>query len=115
MSQISRLLLKGRLVMKWCSRFLPAILILFLAFSAWGQMWVRSVEIPCSVTDQSGQFVLDLTKNDFVVRDNGKIQKVTDVKQKVQSPLRLALLLDRSASVRDSFVLLKQASQNFLA
>jgi Ca-activated chloride channel homolog len=98
-----------------CCRLLPAILILLITFSAWGQMWVRSIEIPCSVTDQSGQFVVDLTKNDFVVRDNGNIQKVTDVKQKVQSPLRLALLLDRSASVRDSFALLKEASQNFLA
>lgn len=100
--------------MKRC-RFLPAIVILILAISASAQMWVRSVEIPCSVTDQSGQFIVDLTKNDFVVRDNGKIQKITDVKQKVQSPLRLALLLDRSASVRDSFPLLKDAARNFLA
>jgi VWFA-related protein len=100
--------------MKRCRSF-PAIVILLLALSASAQMWVRSVEIPCSVTDQSGQFVVDLTQNDFVVRDNGKIQKITDVKQKVQSPLRLALLLDRSTSVHDSFPLLKNAAQNFLA
>ncbi|HSP05618.1 MAG TPA: VWA domain-containing protein, partial [Acidobacteriota bacterium] len=73
-----------------------------------------SVDLPCVVTDRSGQFVADLTQADFVVRDNGKIRKITVVKSKQQAPLSIALVLDRSRSVTEAFSTLQAAAKGFL-
>jgi VWFA-related protein len=78
------------------------------------QVWVRAVDVPCVVTDKQGRFVSDLSSNDLTVYDNGKTQKVTNFKKKLQSPLRIAFLLDRSRSVASKFSLLQQASAKFL-
>src|ERR1043166_6472705 len=98
--------------------FLCTASIVFLFFSlttnTFGQVWIRSVDIPCVVTDKSGRFVSNLGENDFIVRDNGKKQKITGVKFRLQEPLSVALVLDRSRSVASSFELMKKTSEEFL-
>ena len=43
-----------------------------------------TVPVYASVTDDAGQFVLNLTAKDFVVRDNGKPQAITEFITDVQ-------------------------------
>ena len=57
-----------------------------------------TVPVYVSVTDDSGQFVLNLTSKDFVVRDNGKPQAITAFITDVQ-PITAVLLLDASRSM----------------
>lgn len=57
-----------------------------------------TVPVYASVTDDAGQFVLNLTAKDFVVRDNGKPQAITEFITDVQ-PITAILLLDASRSM----------------
>lgn len=57
-----------------------------------------TVPVYVSVTDDAGQFVLNLTAKDFVVRDNGKPQAITAFITDVQ-PITAVLLLDASRSM----------------
>jgi Ca-activated chloride channel family protein len=59
---------------------------------------VRTVMVPVSVTDGSGQFVHGLVQDEFEVRDDSKIQDLTFFDQQVQ-PITAVLLLDGSASM----------------
>src|SRR5215813_9575942 len=53
-----------------------------------------------SVRDAQGRFVSGLTKDDFVVLDDGKEQSIINFSQESGQPLRLALIVDRSRSMQ---------------
>lgn len=53
-----------------------------------------------SVRDAQGHFVTGLTKEDFVVLDDGKQQPIVHFSQESDQPLRVALVVDRSRSVQ---------------
>ncbi len=59
---------------------------------------VRTVPVHVTVSDGAGGFALDLTKDDFEVRDNGKVQTITQFTTAAQ-PLSTLLLLDGSSSM----------------
>ncbi len=59
---------------------------------------VRTVPVYVTVSDGAGGFALDLTKDDFEVKDNGKVQTVTQFTTAAQ-PLSTLLLLDGSSSM----------------
>src|SRR5258708_30371188 len=58
----------------------------------------RTVPVYASVVDEIGRFVLDLQRDDFEVRDDGKVQPITLFTTDVQ-PLTAAVLLDGSRSM----------------
>src|SRR5215472_1412603 len=58
----------------------------------------RLVPVYATVTDDSGQLALDLTKDDFEVRDNGKVQEITQFSMKL-APITGTILIDGSESV----------------
>jgi len=58
----------------------------------------RTVPVFASVTDSTGSFVLDLKRDEFEVRDNGKLQEITQFTADVK-PLSLLILIDGSASM----------------
>lgn len=57
-----------------------------------------SVVLHVTVTDQDQRIVPSLTKDDFEIYDNGKVQTVTSFDVKPQ-PLNLAVMLDTSGSM----------------
>ena len=59
---------------------------------------VRTVPVYATVSDGAGGFVLDLAKDDFEVRDNGRVQTITQFATTPQ-PLSTLLLLDGSSSM----------------
>ncbi|MDX1979418.1 MAG: VWA domain-containing protein, partial [Bryobacteraceae bacterium] len=75
---------------------------------------VSRVNILFTVSDKRGRFVTNLTKDDFEVFENKKRQQVLEFTAESDLPLRLALLIDTSNSVRDRFRFEQEAAVEFL-
>src|ERR1700688_5031518 len=62
---------------------------------------VEEVSVPFIVTDNRNHLVTDLTKADFQVLEDKQPQEISSLVQETDVPLRVALLIDTSASIRD--------------
>ena len=71
------------------------------------------VSVYATVTDKTGRLVLDLTKDDFEVRDNGKVQPLKYFSNDIQ-PITIVVMLDRSGSMEENFSLVEAASERFV-
>jgi VWFA-related protein len=74
---------------------------------------VNRVAATFSVTDRRGHFAA-MTRDDFLVFDNQQPQKILEFSAESELPLRLALLLDASGSVRDRFHFIQDSAVGFL-
>lgn len=81
-----------------------------------GQIRVRVdvVNVPLIVTDKKNRMVLDLTKNDFRVLEDGKPQTIRYFSRETDLPLRIGLLIDTSNSIRDRLRFEQEAAIDFL-
>lgn len=75
---------------------------------------VTRVNMLFSVTDKRGRFVTDLTRNDFEVTENKKPQEILEFTSESNLPLRLAILVDTSNSIRERFRFQQEAAVNFV-
>jgi VWFA-related protein len=75
---------------------------------------VTRVNILFTVTDKKGRFVTDLGKNDFDIIENKKPQAIQQFTAESDLPLRLAVLVDTSNSIRDQFRFEQQAAIRFI-
>jgi Ca-activated chloride channel family protein len=75
---------------------------------------VTRVNILFTVTDKKGRFITDLTKADFEVVENRKQQTIQQFTAESNLPLRLAVLVDTSNSIRDQFRFEQQAAVRFI-
>jgi len=75
---------------------------------------VTRVNMLFTVTDKKGRFVTDLNRGDFEVFENKKPQSITDFTAETDLPLRLAVLIDTSNSIRDRFRFQQEAATNFV-
>lgn len=75
---------------------------------------VTRVNILFTVTDKKGRFVTDLGKDDFQVFENKKPQSIAQFTAESDLPLRLALLVDTSNSIRTEFRFEQQAAIRFM-
>ncbi len=75
---------------------------------------VTRVNILFTVTDKKGRFVTDLNKSDFDVFENKKPQVIQQFTAESDLPLRLAVLVDTSNSIRDQFRFEQQAAIRFI-
>jgi len=73
----------------------------------------RVVPVYTTVTDESGQIVLDLTQEEFEIRDNGKPQEITQFSMKL-APMTGTILIDGSQSIVRDFDLLIGAADAFI-
>jgi Ca-activated chloride channel family protein len=62
----------------------------------------RIVPVWATVRDGNGAFDLDLTKDDFEIRDNGKLQKIEQFTREAQ-PLSVVVVIDGSSSMMPVF------------
>jgi VWFA-related protein len=71
------------------------------------------MRLNASVTDRSGRAISGLAASDFIVLENGKERKITDVAP-TNAPFNLVLLLDVSGSVEERIDFVRKAARNFL-
>jgi Ca-activated chloride channel family protein len=72
------------------------------------------VQLVAVVTDHRHKFITDLDVSDFRVLDDGHQQKISFFSRQTDLPLRIALLLDTSNSIRDRLQFEQDASIDFL-
>lgn len=75
---------------------------------------VTRVNMLFTVSDKKGRFVTDLGQNDFEVFENKKPQKITEFTAETDLPLRLAILIDTSNSIRERFKFQQEAATEFV-
>jgi Ca-activated chloride channel homolog len=75
---------------------------------------VTRVNMLFTVTDKRGRFITDLTQSDFQVFENKKPQEILEFTAETDLPLRLAVLIDTSNSIRDRFHFQQEAATNFI-
>src|SRR5512146_22965 len=76
---------------------------------------VNEVNVVFTVTDKHGRFVKDLKEGDFKVLDDNKPpQRIESFRAETDLPLRVALLVDTSNSIRDRFKFEQESAIEFL-
>jgi VWFA-related protein len=70
------------------------------------------VEVPAVVTDQGGRFVVDLSKSDFALFEDGKRQEIS-VFTAVKQPFNAVLVLDTSNSAQDRLRAIQNTAVTF--
>ena len=75
---------------------------------------VNLVNILCTVESKQGQLINTLNKNDFLLKEDGKTQKIIHFSREVTLPLTLAVLIDTSPSVQNILSLEQQTAVEFL-
>ena len=63
---------------------------------------------------QKGRFVTDLNKDDFEIFESKKPQTIIEFTAETDLPLRLAILIDTSNSIRDRFHFQQEAATDFI-
>jgi Ca-activated chloride channel homolog len=74
---------------------------------------VRTVAVYATVQESGGRLVTDLTRDDFEIKDSGKVQDITVFSSDIQ-PINVVLMLDRSGSMQGNFGLLEAAALAFV-
>jgi VWFA-related protein len=74
---------------------------------------VRTVAVYATVQQQGGRLVPDLTREDFEVKDSGKVQPISVFSAEIQ-PINVILMLDRSGSMQGNYSLLEAAAHAFV-
>ncbi len=75
---------------------------------------VTRVQLLFTVSDKKGRFVTDLSKDDFEVLESKRSQKIIEFTAETDLPLRLAILIDTSNSIRDRFRFQQEAATDFI-
>lgn len=75
---------------------------------------VSRVNMLFTVSDKKGRFITDLAKDDFEVFESKKSQNIIEFAAESDLPLRLAILIDTSNSIRDRFRFQQEAATAFI-
>jgi VWFA-related protein len=75
---------------------------------------VTRVNMLFTVTDKKGKFITELGKEDFQVIESKKPQTIQEFTAESDLPLRIAILVDTSNSIRDRFRFEQQAAVDFI-
>lgn len=77
------------------------------------QVRVEMVQLLCTVLDKKGTYITDLTKDDFILYENGVPQKIENFASRSELPLSIAFLIDTSASVANKLKFEQDAAAQF--
>ncbi|MFN3330388.1 MAG: VWA domain-containing protein, partial [Pyrinomonadaceae bacterium] len=74
----------------------------------------RLVLVPVSVLDTDGNPLKGLTKQDFWLSEEGKLQEIDELLEAEKTPLEIAILFDLSSSTETFFDIQREATIQFL-
>jgi VWFA-related protein len=75
---------------------------------------VNRVNMLFTVSDKKGRFVTNLTRDDFEITEEKKPQSIVEFVSESDLPLRLAVVIDSSNSIRDRFKFQQEAAVEFV-
>lgn len=75
---------------------------------------VNRVNMLFTVSDKKGRFVTDLKREDFEIIEEKKSQQIVEFTAETDLPLRLAVLIDTSNSIRERFRFQQEAAVEFI-
>jgi len=75
---------------------------------------VAEVAVPLAVADCNGKPVAELGRDDLRILDNGSPATITEIRREEEQPLRLALVVDWSDSVRKDLDFERKVALDFL-
>src|SRR5215469_6262068 len=75
---------------------------------------VTRVNMLFTVSDKKGRFVTDLNKEDFEIIESKRPQSIMEFTAETDLPLRIAILIDTSNSIRDRFKFQQEAATDFI-
>src|ERR1700704_5248959 len=75
---------------------------------------VTRVNMLFTVSDKKGRFVTDLNKDDFEIIESKKPQSIMEFTAETDLPLRIAILIDTSNSIRERFQFQQEAATDFI-
>jgi VWFA-related protein len=75
---------------------------------------VNRVNMLFTVSDKKGRFVTNLAKDEFEVIESKKPQSIVEFSAESDLPLRLAILIDSSNSIRERFRFQQEAAVEFI-
>jgi VWFA-related protein len=75
---------------------------------------VDLVNVIATVRDRSGRLINNLSKEDFILEEDGKPQEITNFSRQTDTPLTIGLLIDTSGSQRNMIPDEQMASLQFL-
>jgi Ca-activated chloride channel family protein len=90
--------------------FILSLLVVLVPFASAQQIEeqveVQLVQVDLVATDKKGALVTDLTNDDFILKENGNVQKVTHFynssKEEIRFPLTMSFLVDTSYSMGET-------------
>ncbi len=75
---------------------------------------VNRVNLLFTVTDRRGRVITDLKQGDFTVREGKNPQKILEFSAESDLPLRLAILVDSSNSIRERLKFIQESAIEFI-
>jgi Ca-activated chloride channel homolog len=75
---------------------------------------VNRVNMLFTVSDRKGRFITNLTKDDFEIFEGKKPQSIIEFVSESDLPLRLAVVIDTSNSIRERFKFQQEAAVEFI-
>lgn len=73
----------------------------------------RLINVPVNVTDAHGAAISGLQQSDFIVREDGKLQKIALFERESATPLSIEMAVDTSGSVLSQMKTEKEAAKQF--
>jgi Ca-activated chloride channel homolog len=73
----------------------------------------RTVAVYATVNEDNGRLIPDLTRDDFEIREDGKVRPITLFANEVQ-PITIVVMLDKSGSMRAGYGLVRAGAEAFV-
>ena len=73
----------------------------------------KTVAVYATVSEKDGRLIPDLAKEDFEIREDGKVRPVTIFASETQ-PITIVVMLDKSGSMRASYGLVRAGAEAFV-
>src|SRR2546425_10113788 len=100
--------------MRWSILSLFLCLLVLPVLAAQLKVDVALVNVVATVTDEPGHYISDLTENDLIVLEDGKVQKISHFSQSNELPVSMGVLLDTSGSMERKIGTATTAVERFI-